>query len=105
MAIDFNIQSIQPQALIGGVAGIGGAAKAKASSATGFEQIFSETMHKVESLRGDSDKQLEGFLKGENDDPHKMILSMQEADLSFQLFLQVRNKFTNAYTEVMRMQL
>ena len=33
-----------------------------------------------------------------------MALATQQAELSFQLFLQVRNKIISAYQEVMQMQ-
>ena len=41
---------------------------------------------------------------GESQDLHRTIAALQTADLSFQLALQVRNKFINAFEEVMRMQ-
>lgn len=41
---------------------------------------------------------------GESQDLHQTMAALQTADLSFQLALQVRNKFINAFEEVMRMQ-
>ncbi|MSV34242.1 MAG: flagellar hook-basal body complex protein FliE [Bryobacterales bacterium] len=45
------------------------------------------------------------FLNGEGEEIHKVALAAQQADLSFQMFLQVRNKVISAYQEIMRMQI
>ncbi len=37
-------------------------------------------------------------------DVHTAVLATQRADLSFELFMQVRNKVVSAYQELMRMQ-
>jgi len=105
MAVDFNIQSIQPSTLIQGIGGLGGAAKSSATDGSMFREMFADAMAKVDGQRAEAHQQVQKFLAGEEDDPHKMVLAVQEADLSFQMFLQVRNKFTQAYQEVMRMQL
>ena len=47
---------------------------------------------------------MDRFLNGEGEEIHKVALASQQADLSFQLFLQMRNKVVSAYQEVMRMQ-
>ena len=44
------------------------------------------------------------FLSGEGEELHKVALATQQADLSFQLFMQVRNKVVTAYNQVMQMQ-
>ena len=46
-----------------------------------------------------------GFLLGENEELHKVAAATQQAELSFDLFLQVKNKVVQAYQEIMRMQL
>ena len=45
------------------------------------------------------------FLSGEGEDLHTTILATQQAELSFDLFLQMRNKVVSAYQEIMRMQM
>ena len=37
-------------------------------------------------------------------DLHSVMLALEKADLSFQMMMQVRNKFVQAYQEIMRMQ-
>ncbi len=86
-----------------------GAAKASADSAmTGpgsFAQAFSEAIGRVEGYRAQSDQAVNRFLLGEEEEVHKVAVAAQQAELSFDLFLQVKNKVVQAYQEVMRMQL
>ncbi|MBR8651704.1 flagellar hook-basal body complex protein FliE [Achromobacter sp. Marseille-Q0513] len=42
---------------------------------------------------------------GEVQDLHHVMIRLEEAKASFQLFLQVRNRLLDAYQEVMRMQI
>jgi len=48
---------------------------------------------------------VEQFLSGEGGELHSTILATQKAELSFDLFLQMRNKVVSAYQEIMRMQM
>jgi flagellar hook-basal body complex protein FliE len=76
------------------------------SATTGeFRDIFKSAIDQVESSRHQADQSVDQFLSGEGDDLHSTILSVQRADLEFQLALQVRNKVVSAYQEVMRMQM
>ena len=44
------------------------------------------------------------FLSGEGEELHHVAMAAQKAELSFDLFMQVRNKVVSAYQEIMRMQ-
>ncbi len=67
--------------------------------------LFNNAINQVESARNQADQSVNDFLSGEGDDLHSTILSVQRADLEFQLAMQVKNKVVSAYQEVMRMQL
>jgi flagellar hook-basal body complex protein FliE len=69
-----------------------------------FQQVFSEAIAKVENFGNIATKSVENFLSGEGEELHTMAIKSQQAELSFDLFLQVRNKIVSAYQEVMRMQ-
>ncbi len=75
----------------------------KASEAL-FASVFKEAVARVEALQHDSQVKTDRFLRGEEQEIHDMVLSAQRAQLSFEMFLQVRNKLVQAYQEVMRMQ-
>jgi len=44
------------------------------------------------------------LLMGKSDDLSGVIIAAQKAELSLNLALQIRNKFVDAYNEIMRMQ-
>lgn len=75
-----------------------------ASGASGFGSVLESAIQSVESTQNASSQAVEQFLSGEGGELHSTILAVQRASLSFDLFLQVRNKVVSAYQEVMRMQ-
>lgn len=44
------------------------------------------------------------LLTGEIEDVHQVMVAMEEAQTSFQLMMEIRNKIVEAYKEVLRMQ-
>ena len=76
---------------------------AKASDA--FGTILSNAIGSVESQRQQSQQSIEKLLSGEGGELHEVALDAQKAQLSFEMFLQVRNKMVQAYQQVMQMQL
>jgi flagellar hook-basal body complex protein FliE len=77
----------------------GGATGGKA-----FQSVLTDAIQQIESFQHNAEASVNRFLSGEGEDLHKVALATQQADLSFQLFTQVRNKIVSAYQEVMRMQ-
>ena len=74
-------------------------------SAGGFQSVLSEAIGRVEQFQQNSQSAIGKFLSGEDEEVHKVALATQQAELSFDLFLQVRNKVISAYQEVMKMQM
>lgn len=69
-----------------------------------FHSMFKTAVNTVESFQVQANQSVENFLAGKNEDVHTAVLATQRADLSFELFMQVRNKVVSAYQEIMRMQ-
>jgi flagellar hook-basal body complex protein FliE len=69
-----------------------------------FKSVLADAILKVESFQQNAQTSVDRFLSGEGEELHRVALNTQQAELSFQLFLQVRNKIVSAYQEVMRMQ-
>lgn len=59
----------------------------------------------MQGLQNQAADAAQKFMTGENDEIHDIALAGQQAELSFELGLQVRNKVVNAYQEIMKMQL
>src|SRR5664279_3413774 len=71
----------------------------------GFQDVLSNAIQKVESIGQNASTSVERFLSGEGEELHTTIMATQQAELSFDLFLQARNKVVSAYQEIMRMQM
>jgi flagellar hook-basal body complex protein FliE len=70
-----------------------------------FQSFLKNAIQGVEQTRANATDSVNRFLSGENEEVHQTVLATQQAELSFELFLQVRNKVVQAYQEVMRMQM
>jgi len=71
----------------------------------GFQDVFASAVQAVEAQGRNASDSVERFLSGEGEELHTTILATQRAELSFELFLQARNKVVSAYQEIMRMQM
>jgi flagellar hook-basal body complex protein FliE len=58
----------------------------------------------VQGFQDNATNSVNKFLSGEGEELHTVALATQQADISFQLFMQVRNKIVTAYNQVMQMQ-
>jgi len=71
----------------------------------GFQTALQDAIKEVEEFRRTADESVGRFLSGENEELHQTALAVQQAELAFELFLQVRNKVVQAYQEIMKMQI
>jgi len=70
-----------------------------------FSSALSGALRGVDQLQKSAESEAARFLSGEAVDIHQVALAQQQAQLSFELFLQMRNKVVQAYQEIMRMQI
>jgi flagellar hook-basal body complex protein FliE len=79
-----------------------------AASAPGdgvFQKVFAQSLSTVEAQRTAAQHSVDRFLSGEGEELHQVAMATQRAELSLELFLQMRNKVVQAYQEIMRMQI
>lgn len=75
--------------------------KTEKVSKSQFSNVISDAIQKVNNMHVEADSQIEGLIKGENGiSMHGVMLSMQEAQLSTQLLVEVRNKVYDCYKEL-----
>ena len=79
--------------------------KATGSDPGAFQKMFESSIQQVNADQNASAQSIQAFLSGESEDLHTAALATQRAELSFEMFMQVRNKVVQAYQEVMRMQI
>jgi flagellar hook-basal body complex protein FliE len=77
------------------------AGDAKESSAV-FDALMQEALGKLNQVQTDADQAVKELASG--GDVMQAIVTMEKADMNFQLMVEVRNKLLNAYEEIMRMQ-
>ncbi|MCR3757822.1 flagellar hook-basal body complex protein FliE [Clostridium felsineum] len=70
-----------------------------------FGSILNEKLQQVNDKQIDADNTTNDFVKGDDVDVHKVMLSTEEAKLSLELAVQMRNKLVDAYQELNRTQL
>lgn len=70
-----------------------------------FGDIINDQIQKLNQSQINADKMTEAFIKGEVDDLHAVMIATEEARLSLDLALQVRNKVVEAYKEINNIQL
>ena len=78
---------------------------AQPKSGGSFQDVFASAIQTVEAQGQNASASVDRFLAGEGEDLHTTILATQQAELSFELFMQAKNKVVSAYQEVMRMQM
>jgi flagellar hook-basal body complex protein FliE len=98
LATSISIPSIAPPSLAMGATG------AASPGGSAFQSMFSSAVSQVESFQTNAETSVNRFLSGEGEELHHVAIASQQAELSFQLFMQVRNKIVSAYQAVMQMQ-
>jgi flagellar hook-basal body complex protein FliE len=69
-----------------------------------FKQMLGKYLAEVNALQLEADKAVRDLATGKVENFHEVIVAMSEADLSFRLMMEMRNKLVEAYKEIMRMQ-
>ncbi|MGE5620283.1 MAG: flagellar hook-basal body complex protein FliE [Sphingomonadaceae bacterium] len=81
------------------------ARKRPASQGVGqFGDALANAIKEVNAQQGRADDLAIQLALGKDVELHDAVLAMEEAQMSFQYALQIRNKLIEAYQEVMRMQ-
>jgi len=70
-----------------------------------FHDVLASAIGTVETQGQNASASVERFLSGDGEELHTTILATQQAELSFELFMQAKNKVVSAYQEIMRMQM
>ena len=76
-----------------------GAAPAGSASQP-FKNILLEALDQVNSMQHQADQAVQQLVTGGDANPAEVLTTLQKADMSFKLMLQIRNKLVQAYQEV-----
>ena len=95
-----NIPSVS--SATGGSAGQ--AAAAAGSGAGAFARVLGQFLGDAGSQQAQAEQSVTNLAAGRSDNVHNAMLAMAKADLSFHLVLEIRNRLSDAYQEIIRMQ-
>ena len=75
------------------------------SSGASFEGMVRGLVGEVQNSQAAASATVGGLIAGQNVSLHQAMIGMEEANVSFQLMVEVRNKLLDSYQELMRMQI
>ena len=79
-------------------------APAQTQGPAGFDNLLGQFVREVNTKQLAAGDATTGVLSGQNVPLHQAMIAMEEASVSFQLMVEVRNKLLEGYQELMRMQ-
>lgn len=75
------------------------------ASRVDFNELLKTAVNSINETQMSADSAIEQLAAGQNIELHNVVLATQKASLTMQMALQVKNKITEAYQEIMRMQI
>lgn len=69
-----------------------------------FGDLFRQVLNDASTLQEGSQGMIEAFVRGEPVELHDVMAAAEEAAISLELLVEIRNKLTEAYRAVMNMQ-
>lgn len=69
-----------------------------------FSEILKNSVEQVNDMQTQANQAIHELVAGRNKNIHETLLTIERADDSLKLMMQVRNKILDAYREIMRMQ-
>ena len=73
-------------------------------SGSSFTEILKDAVQDVDRAQQVSKEAIQQFASGADVDLHDVMIQVQNAELSFRMMMEVRNKIVEAYREIMRLQ-
>jgi flagellar hook-basal body complex protein FliE len=70
-----------------------------------FASLLGKMVTDVSAQQSDALQSLRAVQGGQNVPLHQAVIGMEEASVSFQLMVEVRNRLLESYQEIMRMQI
>jgi flagellar hook-basal body complex protein FliE len=69
-----------------------------------FQNVLGDFVNQVNGSQAAANDAISGLMSGKNVSLHQAMISMEEASVSFQMMVEVRNRLLDSYQEIMRMQ-
>ncbi len=95
--------ALRDVASTGPVGGASGPDAAQGTKPGGFTEALNSALQQVNGLQAQAGEAAASFERGETTDIAAVMLAKQQASVSFEATLQVRNKLLSAYKDIMSM--
>ena len=69
-----------------------------------FGDLVNSFIEQTNNAQLNSNDVIQDFAAGRTDNIQQVVMAMTNADMSFQLFMEIRNRLIDSYNELMRMQ-
>jgi flagellar hook-basal body complex protein FliE len=96
-----GLQTLQPSLPLKGPSEAG---LTQPAGETSFSNILGRMVEEVNNHQIAANDAVAALQSGQSVSLHQAVIAMEEANLSFQLMVEVRNKLLESYQELMRMQ-
>jgi len=93
-----DLKSLGVNALSDSALGVSGSGNGQ------FSNLLGNLVSEVNAKQDAASQASQGVLTGQNVSLHQAVIAMEEASVSFQLMVEVRNRLLESYQELMRMQ-
>lgn len=70
--------------------------------AKSFGDFFMDQLKSANDTALDGERHLENYVQGKEENPHDTYIALQNADISFQLLMQVKQQVQAAYQTIVR---
>lgn len=95
---------VSPDMQSGLAAEVSKAATPGAGGTDSFANVLKSFVEEVNAKQGAASEAVSALQSGQNVPLHQAVIAMEEANVSFQLMVEVRNKLLESYQEIMRLQ-
>ena len=95
-----NPNSLQPKTITPGSLPLAGPEAAPAN----FQGVLGQMINEVSAKQAEAGQAVRGVMSGSGVPLHQAMIAVEEASVSFQLMVEVRNRLLESYQELMRMQ-
>ena len=102
MSVD--ITSSLVSAIPSGVDALGSSSSQSEGAGGGFSDVLKSAINRVSGLQNSADTQVNTLMQTGQGDMGQAMISVEKADVAFQLLMQVRNKVVSAYQDIEKMQ-
>ena len=70
-----------------------------------FSEMLNNYINSLDSYQKRADNSVVSFIKGDESEVHNVMIAMQEARLTLQTAIEIRNKMVEAYQELSKIQI